>query len=104
MKRALSLGILALLLIAMAGCAPGPNELVNSPDEDEDVAGFLTGLWHGLIAPITFIVSLFSRTVHFYEVHNNGNWYNIGYVIGVMSILGGGGGGAAARRSRKSGC
>jgi hypothetical protein len=94
-----SLGILALLLIAMTGCAPGPNDLANSPrDEGGQVAGFWTGLWHGLIAPITFIISLFSPTVHFYEVHNNGNWYNFGFVLGVLTILGGGGGGAAARR------
>jgi len=37
------------------------------------VAGFWLGLWHGLIAPITFVISLFSDNVNFYEVHNNGN-------------------------------
>ena len=57
-----------------------------------DIAGFWQGLWHGIIAPITFVVSLFSDSVHVYEVHNNGNWYNFGFLLGVATILGGGGG------------
>jgi hypothetical protein len=35
-----------------------------------------------------------------YEVHNNGGWYNFGFLLGMMILLGGGGGGAAARRHR----
>ena len=30
-------------------------------------AGFWAGLWHGIIAPITFIVSLFADGVRIYE-------------------------------------
>jgi hypothetical protein len=30
-------------------------------------AGFWGGLWHGIIAPITFIVSLFATGVSIYE-------------------------------------
>jgi hypothetical protein len=35
-----------------------------------------------------------------YEVHNNGSWYNGGFLLGVSSVLGGSGGGAyyAGRR------
>jgi hypothetical protein len=101
MKKGLALGMLVLALAAMAGCAAGPNESANSPDEEGNVAGFWQGLWHGIIAPFTFIVSLFSDTIHMYEVHNNGNWYNFGFLFGVTIILGGGGGGAASRRSRR---
>jgi hypothetical protein len=36
-----------------------------------------------------------------YEVHNTGNWYNFGFLLGMMIILGGGSGGAAARRNRR---
>jgi len=100
MKKVLVLGVLASSLVVMAGCAPGPNELANSSGEKGDIAGFWQGLWHGIIAPITFIVSLFSDNVHMYEVHNNGNWYNFGFLLGMAIILGGGGRGAAARRSR----
>jgi len=101
MKKALMLIAAALLLVTAAGCAPGQNELAGSPDEEGDVAGFWLGLWHGLIAPITFIVSLFSDNVHMYEVHNNGGWYNLGFLLGIATIFGGGGRGSGWRSQRK---
>jgi hypothetical protein len=52
-------------------------------------AGFWDGLWHGLIMPITFIVSLFNAGVRFYETNNNGKWYDFGFLIGVSGSLGG---------------
>jgi hypothetical protein len=33
-------------------------------------------------------------------VHNNGNWYNLGFLLGVVIIFGGGGGGACRRSQR----
>ena len=95
MKRAFVLGILVLALIMLVGCAASPNELVNSPGERGKVAGFWQGLWHGFISPFTFVVSLFSESVGMYEVHNNGGWYNLGFLLGAATILGGSGGGAA---------
>jgi len=100
MKRTLLLVALALALVTLAGCAAGPNELAGTQDEEGEVAGFWKGLWHGFITPFTFIVSLFSKRVHMYEVHNNGAWYNLGYLLGAAAILGGGGGGAASRSRR----
>ena len=35
------------------------------------------------LLPIAFIVSLFNDSVGIYEVHNNGNWYNFGFVFGI---------------------
>jgi len=96
MKRILVLGTLALVLLMLAGCAAGPNEMTNSPDEEGKVAGFWQGLWHGIIAPITFIISLFSDTVNVYEVHNNGGWYTFGFLLG-LGVLTGGGGRASSR-------
>lgn len=98
MKRAFCL--IVLVLVLAAGCAPGPNPLADSPDEEGEVAGFWTGLWQGLIAPFTFVASLFFSRVHFYEVHNSGLWYNVGYFLGLTTTLGGGGGGAARGRRR----
>jgi len=54
------------------------------------------GLWHGVIAPVTFFVSLFTDHVNVYEVHNSGNWYDFGFVLGAGILLGGGAG--AGRR------
>ena len=78
-----------LALILAAGCAAGPNMSEKIADYDGSVAGFWKGLWHGLISPVTFIISLFTDSVHFYEVHNNGNWYNFGYILGLLILFGG---------------
>lgn len=90
--------VLVCVVFAVAGCAAGPNALTGEPDEEGGVAGFWRGLWHGIISPVTFIISLFSRSVTIYEVHNNGAWYNFGFLLGITIPLGGGG--AASRRSR----
>jgi hypothetical protein len=97
-RNVLTLGMLGMALVVLAGCAAGPNDLANRPREGQEVAGFWQGLWHGIIAPITFVISLFSDNVSMYEVHNNGNWYNFGFLLGVGTVWGGGGGSAAAKR------
>jgi hypothetical protein len=63
-----------------------------------DIAGFWLGLWHGVIAPITFVISLFNDNMNVYEIHNNGNWYNLGFVLGAGVLLGGGGAGSRGRK------
>lgn len=101
MKRVAAFaGILVAVLILIAGCAPGPNVFEGEADEEGEVAGFWRGIWHGLISPISFIISLFSDSISVYEVHNNGGWYNFGFLFGAMMVFGGGGGGAASSRRR----
>ncbi|HEY7470370.1 MAG TPA: hypothetical protein VIC07_12670 [Acidimicrobiia bacterium] len=90
-RPALLIAILALVLTA---CAAGVNEAVDVPSPEGYVAGFWLGLWHGIIAPITFIISLFTDSVNVYEVHNTGNWYDFGFVLGAGILFGGGAGGA----------
>jgi len=87
--------VVLLVAVAAAGCAAGANPQV---DAGQDPAGFWLGLWHGFITPVTFVVSLFRDDVNVYEVANNGNWYDFGFVLGLSMIFSGGGGGAAARR------
>ncbi|HJS29898.1 MAG TPA: hypothetical protein VJ768_09760 [Anaerolineales bacterium] len=65
------------------------NELENVGNQAGRVAGFWHGLWHGLIAPFTFAASLFREGVGVYEAHNNGSWYNFGFLLGLMVIFGG---------------
>lgn len=91
------LGLLALLVLS--ACAAGPNVSTDAPGTDGHTAGFWTGLWHGFIIPITFIVSLFTDSVNIYEVHNTGGWYDAGFLIGASSVFGGGGVGAKRRKS-----
>ena len=99
MKKIASIGVmLVLVVVTLAGCVAGPNPAVNTPDEEGHVAGFWLGLWHGIIAPVTFVISLFSDKVHVYEVHNNGNWYVFGFLLGLTAIWGGGGRASSSRR------
>ncbi len=84
-------GILLLMILAFTACMAGPNTAMDIPSPDDGkVAGFLMGLWHGIIAPFTFIVSLFTDKVSLYEVHNNGGWYDFGFVLGAGILFGGG--------------
>jgi len=89
-----------LACLLLASCAPGANQLMNSAGPKGVVAGFWHGLWNGVIAPVTLVISLFDAKFQMYEVHNNGGWYNFGFLLGMMILLGGGGSGAAARRYR----
>jgi hypothetical protein len=103
-RRYLVLGV-AIALLTLSACAAGPNEMV---DTGPDPAGFWLGLWQGVISPITFLISLFTSEVNIYEVQNNGNRYDFGFILGVAAAFGGGAGSSASagrvrRRRRASG-
>lgn len=66
---------------------PGPNPELNQPDADGHVAGVAQGLWHGIIAPVMLVGSIFNPAVQMYEVHNNGTEYNLGYLFGIALIF-----------------
>jgi len=95
------IAVLCVLVLAafLIGCAPGANSLANTAGPRGATAGFWLGLWNGIISPVTFVISLFDRNVQMYEVHNNGGWYNLGFLLGVIVIFGGGG--ASSRRSNR---
>ena len=101
MRKTIAWAILASLLFLAAACAPGPNDAEKTPDKEGRVAGFWKGLWHGLISPVTFVISLFSKSVRLYEVHNNGGWYNFGFVVGAGLFLQGGILGSRKARKRR---
>ena len=104
MKSSLTFLVLVLLLLSiLAGCAPGPNLSRGMASEHHGVAGFWLGLWQGFIAPIVFVVSLFKSGLNIYEVHNNGAWYNFGYLFGLACFFGGSGN-RTARPRRGSVC
>ncbi len=79
MIRVAQFTVPAVALLAVAGCAAGSNPLKDSPES----AGFWLGVWHGMICPIALVVSWFNQGVSIYEVHNNGGWYNTGFVLGA---------------------
>ena len=70
--------------LAIAG--PGSKYQVSNASP----AGFWAGVWHGMVSPITFMVSLFNPRVRIYEIHNRGRLYDLGFIIGATAVLGGG--------------
>jgi uncharacterized spore protein YtfJ len=102
MKRVLVAGLLVAVVLLFAGCTAGPNAMKNAENQEGEVAGFFQGLWHGIISPVTFIISLFTDDVSIYEVRNNGGWYNFGFIVGAMIIFGGGGNGACRTSGSRS--
>jgi len=66
----------------------GPNSKYQLPEAAP--AGFLAGLWHGLLCPITFFISVFNPKVRIYEMNNRGRLYDLGFVIGASGAFGGG--------------
>lgn len=78
--------LLILLVIAgLSGCA------VYTPIEAcvvDPPRGFWGGLIDGLVAPIALICSLFTDSIEFYSVNNNGGWYNFGFALGIGGLTG----------------
>ena len=99
-KQHVLLGVFLLGLLFLSGCTATSNPSTGMPGPDGETAGFLMGLWHGFIAPVTFVVSLFVDDIEIYEVFNNGNWYNFGFVLGIGGFFGGGG--AGTQRGRRN--
>jgi hypothetical protein len=105
MKNVLRLGLLVTLSIVIAACTPsssvqvttpdsttlltppGPNPMINQPDALGRVARAGAGLWHGIIAPVTLVLSFFNSDIHMYEVHNAGSEYDLGFLLGVTIII-----------------
>jgi hypothetical protein len=73
-----------LIVFVATSCAPHPNTMEDIVrPETRELAGFWLGLWHGMIATLTFIISWFTDSVTVYEIHNNGGWYHFGFLLGV---------------------
>ena len=80
------LAVLLLGELALAACAAGPNTIAAA---DPGAAGFWLGLWHGVISPVTFLVSLFNPGVNVYEIHNSGHWYDFGFMVVISAVFSG---------------
>ncbi|NLI19947.1 MAG: hypothetical protein GX418_00130 [Clostridiales bacterium] len=94
-RKLLILGLmLGLMLLMLTACAPG-----DGTNSAENPAGFFSGVWHGWIAPITLVISLFNSRINIYEVYNVGFWYDFGF---YMAIISGFGGLALSRRRHRS--
>ncbi|HRR07459.1 MAG TPA: hypothetical protein PLO56_02095 [Rhodothermales bacterium] len=71
--------------ILLSGCMPNTGAF-----SDAQPANFLHGVWHGWIAPISLIFSIFSDpSIRIYEVQNIGFWYDLGFYMAIISGFGG---------------
>jgi hypothetical protein len=74
-------------LVGRLGCVYSVRLGHESKEPNAHPEGFLgRALWHGMIAPITFLISLFAEGVSIYETNNNGRWYEFGFMLGIKSI------------------
>lgn len=94
MKKHLSIILFAFLAILLAGCASV--EPID-PCLQGKSYGFFWGIVHGLIAPISLVVSFFDSETVMFAQNNSGSWYGLGFLIGS-----GGWGILASNSSKKS--
>ena len=81
-------GFALVIVLFLTGCA----EMIPITDcVTAEPYKFLGGLWHGIIAPFSFVCSLFMDDVAMYAVNNNGGWYDFGFVTGAGILFGGSG-------------
>ena len=87
------LGILGIIgiLVMLSACVATQSPTTVNPA----APGFLEGLWHGFIFPVSFIASLFTDRVSVYAVPNDGGFYNFGYFVGICFL------GVGARSSKR---
>lgn len=79
--------LFAFALLIFTSCAEVVSVEIISGNEPY---GFWNGLWHGIIAPVAFVISLFKDSVAMYAINNTGAWYDFGFLFGISMSLGGG--------------
>lgn len=76
--------LIILVLFTLTGCIPGDGSY-----SLDDPANFLSGIWHGWIAPISLIISIGKDNISIYETVNTGFWYDFGFYMAIISGFGG---------------
>jgi len=83
MNKLLLIVLVMCMALSLGGCFPGGSHYSSS-----EPAGFLSGIWHGWIAPVSLIVGIFKSDVRIYEPLNTGWWYDFGFYIAVIAGFG----------------
>jgi len=82
-KRWVSLVFVLFLALLMTGCLPG-----NGSYSADQPAGFFSGIWHGWIAPLSLILSIFNPDIRVYEPLNTGWWYDFAFYVAIVGGFG----------------
>jgi len=84
MVKKISLVIIILsCVLCFTSCIPGDGSYIDTP------AGFLSGIWHGWIAPVSLVLGYFDNSIRIYEKSNVGWSYDLGFYIAIISGFGG---------------
>ncbi len=83
-RKLLPYVLFVVAVLIFTSCLPGGGS--HSPLKP---AGFLSGIWHGWIAPFSLILSIFNKSISIYEPFNTGWWYDFGFYISIISGFGG---------------
>ena len=91
--------IIAAVVIALLMSSCANREVVDACLKGTQF-GFWSGLWHGIIAPVDFVLMFWRDDITIYAQNNNGMWYAFGFLLGsggwgFMSSRG-------ARRARRN--
>jgi hypothetical protein len=102
-KNFIILSILGILALIGIGIYIVVNHvgMATRTDFSTEPANFWLGLWQGFIICLSFIASWFDNNVVLYQVHNNGFWYNFGFIIGIMISIGGNRARTSSMRNRR---
>ncbi len=84
MKKVWLFILLLSVVLLLTGCLPGDGK-----HSQENPAGFLWGIWHGWVAPLSLVLALFREDIRLYEVANSGWWYDVGFYAAVIAGFGG---------------
>src|SRR5262245_15093400 len=76
--RGIRRSVVTSIAVITAGCASQPLPTSFAP-------GFLLGLVHGIMVPLSFIGSIFRDSIRIYAFPNTGVMYDLGFVLGFAS-------------------
>jgi len=90
--------VFAAVMLLFASCAHQID--ISTCVEGTKEYGFWNGLWHGMIAPFTFIGHLFDNEIAIFATNlkGNGGWYYFGFLMGVGAFSGGASSSTKSRR------
>ncbi len=76
--------LIVVAAVATAACLPGTPQATRSGPP-----GFLVGIWHGWIAPLSLVLGFLNPGIRIYEARNAGWAYDCGFYIAIISGFGG---------------
>jgi hypothetical protein len=87
MRKTISVILTLAIIAAIVIFIPGPKVHAKPAPEGASGAGFVSGVWNGLMLPLNLIRSIFYTDASILDTHNSGKWYIIGFVIGAIVIV-----------------